>query len=131
MRHDTMDFFSPLYHHFLPLFQIFLHVPSRIGNRAFCHLLRRYRPGRRLWPHIDDVVGGLDHVQVVLDDHHRVSALRQTAQDLHQLVNIRKMKSRGGLVQDINGLSVPLLESSVASLILWASPPESSGGRLP
>ena len=41
----------------------------------------------------------------MLNDHHRIAAVRQPAEDINQLVHIRKMQSRGRLIQDIDGLA--------------------------
>ena len=83
--------------------------------------LRRLRLPRR---EIDQIIRCLDHIQIVLDHRHRIASLRKPVQDLHQFLHIRKMKSRGGSIQDINRFPVLfLLLSSVASLTLWASPP--------
>src|SRR5438128_8127786 len=58
-----------------------------VGRRMRRQLFRR--PGRHdpaagvaaLRPQVDDPVGGLHHVQVVLDDYHRVAGLHETLQD--------------------------------------------------
>ena len=41
----------------------------------------------------------------MLDDHHRIAAFRQLVQNIHQLVHVCKVQSRGRLVQNINGLA--------------------------
>ena len=41
----------------------------------------------------------------MFDDHHRVAALGQAAQNLNELVHIREMQARGGLVQHVDGLA--------------------------
>ena len=40
---------------------------------------------------VDDVVGGLDDVQIVLDHHHRVACVHQRLQHVDQLVHIRRV----------------------------------------
>ena len=50
---------------------------------------------------IHDPVGGLDHVQVVFDDHHRVATIPQSVQHSQELLDIAKMQSRGGFVEDV------------------------------
>ena len=57
----------------------------------------------RLPADVYDIVGGFDHIQVVLDHDHGVAVRGQAVQDLGQLVHICEMKARGGLIQDING----------------------------
>ena len=51
---------------------------------------------------INDVIRRFDHIQIVLDHHHRISALCQSVQNLHQFVHICKMQSCGGFVQNID-----------------------------
>ena len=51
---------------------------------------------------VDDVVGCLDQVEVVLDDNHRVAALDKQLQHVDQAVNVRDMQTRRRLVENIN-----------------------------
>ena len=74
---------------------------------------------------VNHVVGPLDDIQIVFDDHHGVAPLHQTVQDLQQLVYVVGVQAGGGLIQDIDGLSVERRASSVASFTRWASPPDS------
>ena len=55
--------------------------------------------------HVDDIVRGLDDIEIVFNDHGGVAALDEFAQDLCQLGNIVEMETGGGLIQDIDGLS--------------------------
>ena len=92
------------------------------GVAAFdlCHFLRGaagYHGSAAvaaLGPQVDEVVRSLDHVQVVLNDQHAVAGVHQTLQHAHQPIHVRHMV-----------LPVPRRLSSVASLMRWASPPES------
>src|SRR5213594_3685092 len=52
---------------------------------------------------VDDPVGGLDDVEVVLDDHHGVAVLDQPVQHLEQLLDVREVQPRRRLVEDIEG----------------------------
>ena len=52
---------------------------------------------------VDDPVGGLDHLQVVLDHHHRVAALHQRVQHLQELAHVVEVEARRGLVEDVEG----------------------------
>jgi hypothetical protein len=62
-----------------------------------------------LRPQVDDPVGGLDHVQVVLDDHHGVAVAHQAVQHLEQHVDVVEVQAGGGFVQDVEGSSrIPL-----------------------
>ena len=93
----------------LPIpFQHLLHVDPRVRSRILRDLFGRSLRDHgaaavaALRPHIYDVIGGLDDIQIMLYDHHRVAALRQLVQDIHKLVYVRKVQSRSRLVQDID-----------------------------
>ena len=58
------------------------------------------RPAFR--PEIDDEVRALDHVEIVLDDDHRVAETDEPLQHIQQLVNVGEVQTRGGLVEDVN-----------------------------
>src|SRR6185312_8295600 len=58
---------------------------------------------------IDDPVGGLDDVEVVLDDDHTVPLVHQSVQHLQQQANILEVEAGGRLVEDIQSpTGVPL-----------------------
>ena len=44
-----------------------------------------------------------DHIQIVFDDQYCVPHIHQPLQYLDQLVHIRRVQARGGLVQNIDG----------------------------
>ena len=52
---------------------------------------------------VDHVVGGLDHVQVVLDDDDRVALVDEFVQDVQQLVGVFEVQAGRGLVEDVEG----------------------------
>ena len=54
---------------------------------------------------IDDPVGRLDDVQVVLDHQHRIPLVYQPVQDLQQLADVVEVEPRGRLVQQVDGLA--------------------------
>src|SRR5688572_13041193 len=54
-----------------------------------------------LGPEVDDPVGGLDDLQVVLDDDHRIAGVRQLVQHLEQLRYIVEVQARGRLVENV------------------------------
>src|SRR6059036_2928262 len=54
-----------------------------------------------LGPEIDDPVGGLDDVHVVLDDHHGIALIHQPVQHLEQPPDVGEVQARGRLVQDV------------------------------
>jgi hypothetical protein len=59
---------------------------------------------------VDDVVRGLDHVEVVLDHDDGVACVDQAAGDLQELVDVGEVQSRGGIVEDIDGAAGGLLD---------------------
>ena len=50
---------------------------------------------------IDDPVGDLDHVEVVLDDHQRVAGFEQLAERGEQLGDVVEVQAGGRLVEDV------------------------------
>ena len=70
-------------------------------------LLRRARrddrPAARaaLRAEVDDPVGGLDHVEVVLDHDHRVAAVDQPVQHLEQQAHVLEVQAGRRLVEDV------------------------------
>ena len=67
--------------------QHFVDIVARIGGVDLRHLLGRALRDHRaasvaaLGAHIDDIVGCLDHIQIVFNDHDRVPALHQLMED--------------------------------------------------
>ena len=55
-----------------------------------------------LGTHVDDPVGTLDHIQVVLDHDHGVALVDQPVQHFQQSPNIFKMETGRRFVQEIN-----------------------------
>ena len=55
--------------------------------------------------HVDDPVGSLDHVQVVLNHHDGVALIAQLVEHIKQLLNIRKMQAGGRLIQNVQRLT--------------------------
>ena len=52
-------------------------------------------------PQVDDPVGGLDHLQIVLDHHHGVAGVDQLVQHFEQLGDVVEMQARRRLVEDV------------------------------
>ena len=50
---------------------------------------------------VDQPVGALDDIEVVLDDHQRVTRIRQTVQDRDEAVHIIKVQTRGRLIENV------------------------------
>ena len=59
----------------------------------------------RLGPQVDHPVGGLDHVQVVLDHHDRVAQIDQPVEHVQQLGQVVEVQAGGRLVQQVEGAS--------------------------
>src|SRR6476660_2469597 len=55
-----------------------------------------------LGPQVDDPVGGLDHVEIVLDDDDGVALIHQTAEDSEELAYVLEVEPGGGLVEDVH-----------------------------
>ena len=54
---------------------------------------------------VDDPVGRLDDVQVVLDDEHGIPPVHQPVEDVQQLADVVEVESRGRFVQQVDGLA--------------------------
>ena len=52
--------------------------------------------------HVDDVVGDLHHVRVVLDDDHGVALVAQLLEQLGQAVDVPRMEPDARLVEDVH-----------------------------
>lgn len=84
-----------------------LQKPARITLRTACHFGRRTRsddPSALLapfGPDVDQMVGDLDDVEIVLDDDHRIAPIDKFGQYVEQLADILEMESRRGFVQNI------------------------------
>ena len=62
-----------------------------------------------LRPEIDDVIGALDDLQVVLDDDNRMALLEKLVERLQQPFDIMEMEPGGGLVEDKQRARFPRL----------------------
>ena len=54
---------------------------------------------------VDDIVRGLHHVQVVLDDYHGISLVHQFFQHNQKFADVFAVKAGGGFVQDVERVS--------------------------
>src|SRR5687768_4245977 len=74
-----------------------------------CHLLGRsfrHDPAARLatfGTQVDDPVGGLDHVEIVLDHHDAVALVDEAVEDLEQEAHVLEVETGGRLVEDVEG----------------------------
>lgn len=71
------------------------------------------------------MIGHLDDVQVVLNDEHRVARVGQTIENINQARDVRHVQTGRRLIEHVDRPAGTALESSVASLMRCASPPES------
>ena len=52
---------------------------------------------------VDDVVGGLHHIQVVLDDQHCVAQVNQAIEHMEQLLNVGEVQTSCRFIEDVEG----------------------------
>src|SRR6202171_2402940 len=52
---------------------------------------------------VDDMVDGLEDVEVVLDDEHRVAPVNELLEDPEEPLDVGEMEPGGGLVEDVEG----------------------------
>ena len=52
-------------------------------------------------PEVNDPVGFGDHVQVVFNHHHAVTAIDQPVQDTNEFFNVGHVQAYGGFVQHV------------------------------
>src|ERR1700736_1861072 len=74
-------------------------IMREILGRAFGDHEAAFVPA--LGTEIDQTVCGLEHVQVVLDHHHRVAVMDQPMQDLQQSLHVGAVKAGGRLVEQV------------------------------
>src|SRR5512145_1645433 len=65
---------------------------------------------------IDNVIGGFDDVQIVLDDYHSVAHIHQAHQHVEQFLDIGKMQADGRFIQNIQGVAVDALAQFAGEL---------------
>ena len=80
---------------------------------------------------VDDIVRGLNYIQIVLDDDDCVAVGRQPAQNLRQFMHICKMKSCRRFIQDVYSLSRASLAQLCCQLDPLRLPSRQGCGRLP
>src|SRR5205807_3514095 len=76
-----------------------------------------------LGPEVDDVVGRLDHVEVVLDDQHGVAGVDQPVEHAEELLHIVEVQSSRRFVEDVEhfaGRTGPELGGDLEALCLAA-----------
>ena len=53
------------------------------------------------WPQVNDIVRGLDDIHLMLNDENRVASIYQTMEAIEEPLDIGKMETCGGFIQDI------------------------------
>ena len=64
--------------------------------------------GAAFGAHVDDPVGGLDDVEVVLDDEEGAAAFDELAEGGEELGDVVEVEAGGGLVEDVEGAAAAL-----------------------
>ena len=80
--------------------------------------------------HVDDVVGKLDDVEVVLDDDDGVALVDESVEHLHEGADVLEVESCGGLVEDVEGATGVLLCEFGGEFHALALSARKSGGGL-
>src|ERR671910_819589 len=80
---------------------------------------------------VDDVVCRPDHIQIVLDDDDGVPRVHEPVQYGEQLLDVREVKPRRRLVQDVDGLARGPLAQLARQLDSLGFATGERGGRLP
>ena len=84
-----------------------------------------------LGTHVDEAVGHLDDVEVVLDDEHRVAGIDEALQHVEQLPHVLEVQARRGLVEDVEGLARLLAVQLLGELDALGLAAGERGGGLP
>ena len=92
-------------------FQQRLEELARIALGALHNILRSARGHYQattispVGAEVDQPVGGLYHVEVVLDDYHSVALFDEPGEDTEQLADVLEVQARRGLVEYVQGPS--------------------------
>ena len=54
-----------------------------------------------LWSHVDNPVGQLDHVEIVLNEDERVPLVKETVKNGGELEDVFKMQAGRGFIEDV------------------------------
>ena len=73
-----------------------------LGNAGSQHAAP---PRSALGAHVDDPVGGLDHIEVVLDHQHRVAQVDQAVQHFEQFADVGEVQSGRRFIEQVDGLA--------------------------
>ena len=81
-----------------------------------------------LRPHVDEPVGGFDHVEVVLDDDDGVAGLAQLVQHLEQQLDVVEVQACGRLVEQVDVRAVRQLDREAEAMTEALAGPEAAAG---
>ena len=73
--------------------------------------------------HVDDPIGGLDDIEVVLDDDDGIAVVTQPVQHVEQQLNVGEVQTGGWLVEDVKrtaGVALRQLQRKLDPLCLTA-----------
>ena len=87
--------------------------------------------GTALGPQVDDPVRGLDHVEIVLDDDHRIALVAEPVEHLQKLGDIVKVQPGGGLIEDVERRARAALGKFLGELDALRLAPGQRRGTLP
>jgi hypothetical protein len=57
-----------------------------------------------LWAEVDDPIGALDDIEVVLDDDECVAGVGEPVEDLDEFADVLEVEAGGRLVEDVEGV---------------------------
>lgn len=80
----------------------FLHRRNFLGRAASDD---RAAPLTTLGPKVDDMIRAFDHVEIMLDNQHRVPRIDKALQDDQKLPDILEVKARCRLIEDVEGFA--------------------------
>ena len=72
--------------------------------------------GAPFGPEVDDPVGRLDDVEIVLDHQHRVAGIDEVVQHLEQQLDVGEVQAGGRLVEQIERAAGALLDQFAGQL---------------
>ena len=98
---------TSFFHEFPRPFQYGFQELPRIRLRDSADIFRRPRRNDRaasvaaFRSQIDEIISRLDDIEIMFNDNDRISAIDEELQDIHQLVDIRRMQPSRRFVEDI------------------------------
>jgi len=81
---------------------------------AFLHINQLFRCAFKYYPpstittfraEIDDMISDFDHVEIVLDNQHRITSVNKFVQYIQQVLNILEMQSGSRFIENIKSFT--------------------------